>query len=215
MDLKNERTRKNDANVEPPSNKKTKRPKQKSPKNVIKKDSAAEKKVEDDTSADAARLTSTKRAAAKTNRNLLNLEMNKFFNMSCELCLADKFETFTEVKKHYAEEHNQKGYLRCSCDCAFSELPRIIEHIKYHLNPLDFQCDRCPDKRIFRRKTSLKRHYNLTHNDVDDEQQYQCDMCPSKFSKPHKLERHKFRNHSSDENKRFICDICDKRYVFL
>lgn len=157
---------------------------------------------------------SSKQVATKTNKNLLNLEMNKFFSMACELCSVSNFETFADAKEHYAEAHNQKGYLRCCCDRVFSERPRVIEHLKFHLNPHDFKCDRCPEQRIFRTKTSLKRHLNLMHNDVGDddgERKYQCDMCPSKFSKPHKLDGHKFRNHSSDEIKRFICDICDKR----
>lgn len=185
--------------------KKSPPPKKKSPKKPVKRDSN-----ELVIGGGSGTPSSAKQAVAKVNQDLLELEIKKFYNMTCELCsmAPGTFETFADIKKHYRELHNQKGYLMC-CGRALTKRHRVVEHMQFHLNPQAFQCGICTVKRTFKSKVSLKEHSKLIHN--VEGREYKCDECPSVFSNPHKLEGHIFRKHTSDEDKHFVCDICNKR----
>lgn len=79
----------------------------------------------------------TKKFIQKKNRNEVddsnNLLIQTFFFMDCDLC-STKFQTYTDMKRHYKTVHKKAGYLLC-CDKKYTKLCRILEHCAWHQNP--------------------------------------------------------------------------------
>lgn len=65
-------------------------------------------------------------------------EIEKFYNLECDLC-AYRFQSCVDIRKHYSSEHHQTGYLRC-CGINFFAIPQVLlDHIIYHRNPMKFR----------------------------------------------------------------------------
>lgn len=62
----------------------------------------------------------------------------KHFNPTCHIC-PTKLTTLDEAKDHYRSRHNvKKGFLKC-CDMKLSSRPFVIDHIRWHLDPMAFR----------------------------------------------------------------------------
>ena len=65
-------------------------------------------------------------------------QIRQFFDMSCDLCESEPFQTFRDVKAHYLSQHEiAKGYVIC-CKRKFKTLATIKEHMLWHANPDSF-----------------------------------------------------------------------------
>lgn len=63
----------------------------------------------------------------------------EYVQMRCEICMDEQFfETFADVQTHYANAHNQRGYITC-CNRKFRRIGRILQHCTWHDNPEAFK----------------------------------------------------------------------------
>lgn len=72
---------------------------------------------------------------------------------------------------------------------------------------MHFRCGTC--HRTYSDKAGLKEH-QLRHN-PDSRRDYTCDQCGKEFILKREFEKHTLLVHSKPEDKKFICDDCDKR----
>ncbi|XP_055626281.1 gastrula zinc finger protein XlCGF26.1-like [Toxorhynchites rutilus septentrionalis] len=140
-----------------------------------------------------------------------NLNSEQFIaenvNIECDTC-AEKYETFQQLQQHSLEKHQKRAYVFC-CDHKFSRKPRLIDHIQFHLNPLQFQCDIC--SKSFRHSEALKYHKDKLHS--GEEKTLQCSMCPKTFSKQKFLKIHEKYHRKLDE-KNWHCATCDRYFAY-
>lgn len=68
-------------------------------------------------------------------RNILLL---KYVQLKCDLCSDRTFRSFSDVHRHYWDEHEQNGYVMC-CNRKFRRLARILQHCRWHENPEAFK----------------------------------------------------------------------------
>lgn len=139
-------------------------------------------------------------------------QIREFFNTKCEICKDVEFETLIRARKHYRKVHNKSGYITC-CGKRFDRRHKVMDHIKYHLNPEAFRCDLC-DRR-FKNNPTLKLHIASHERNETDRQarSYQCELCQENFPKPSALAKHKQLKHGLDIEKKFSCEKCNKKYV--
>ncbi|KAJ6633116.1 Transcription factor grauzone [Pseudolycoriella hygida] len=138
-----------------------------------------------------------------------NEKIREFFDLSCEIC-SETFETFGKVIKHYRTAHNVAGYVLC-CGRKFHGFGRALNHISHHLNPDAYRCDIC-DKR-FPCKNSLQRHMK-DHIPPDSPLIHKCEICKNRIYKTAAcLTQHMRLKHSPDEDKKFHCDQCSKKFL--
>ncbi|XP_055536229.1 transcription factor grauzone-like [Wyeomyia smithii] len=123
----------------------------------------------------------------------------EYFKFACELCHETTL-TFIELRRHFREKHNQKGYHRC-CNKKLFKRCHLLEHIQVHLNPNLYGCDLCP--KSFRSKEYLQLHKMQSHaSEVD--RPYKCDKCPKSFIQKGQLSSHMGRHQM------YPCTLCDK-----
>lgn len=62
----------------------------------------------------------------------------KYVQLKCDLCSDRVFRSFPDVQRHFWDEHEQNGYVRC-CNRKFRRLARILQHCRWHENPEAFK----------------------------------------------------------------------------
>ncbi|KAJ6633995.1 Transcription factor grauzone [Pseudolycoriella hygida] len=138
-----------------------------------------------------------------------NEKIREFFDMSCQIC-SETFETFGKIKKHYRTAHTVAGYVHC-CGRKFHGFSRALNHIFHHLNPDAYRCDIC-DKR-FPCKHSLQRHMR-DHVPAYSALVHKCEICKNRIYKTAAcLTQHMRLKHSPDEDKKFHCQQCSKKFL--
>lgn len=143
-----------------------------------------------------------------THRIRLDAPIREFFDLKCTKCQTTEFLTFTTLKKHMEQEHNQQCYVTC-CNRKLYRREAIMEHITYHLNPKKFLCPECGQN--CKSKITLKIHMKQ-HIPVD-KRPFQCNICSQGFVLRSQLQSHE-KSHYTDEQKKFICDECGKCFAF-
>ncbi|XP_039435342.1 transcription factor grauzone-like [Culex pipiens pallens] len=122
----------------------------------------------------------------------------EYFKFACELC-HDPADTFIELRRHFREIHNQKGFHRC-CNKKLFKRCHLLEHIQVHLNPNLYGCDLC--SKSFSTKEYKELHWMQTHATVD--RPFKCDKCPKSFIQKGQLTSHMGRHQL------YPCTLCDK-----
>lgn len=135
-----------------------------------------------------------KEAIEEEDRLILN-----YFKFICELCQIST-ETFIDLRKHFREQHNQKGYHRC-CNKKLFKRCHLLEHIQVHLNPHLYGCDLCSKR--FSSKEYLQLH-NMECHAEQVERPFKCDKCPKSFIQKGQLSSHMGRHQM------YQCSKCDK-----
>ncbi|KAJ6622260.1 Transcription factor grauzone [Pseudolycoriella hygida] len=133
--------------------------------------------------------------------NYFESQLRIYFNMKCDIC-GDPFETYRSAQKHYRNAHKVEGYLIC-CGKKFHRRDRVMNHIKYHLNPSKFSCDQCGRK--FFRKSTLATH--IENHEPMSSRAFKCDLCPKSFPRETALIIHKNFVHLPVK-----CVECDMTY---
>lgn len=128
-----------------------------------------------------------------------NRKILEYFKFICEICQLPT-ETFIELRRHFRDEHNQKGYHRC-CNKKLFKRCHLLEHIQVHLNPHLYGCDLC--SKNFSSKEYLQLH-NMQCHAEQVERPYKCDKCPKSFIQKGQLTSHLGRHLM------FQCSKCDK-----
>lgn len=68
-----------------------------------------------------------------------NKRLLQYVQMRCDICIEDQlFTSFSDVKTHYMQSHNQRGYVIC-CNRKFRRIGRILQHCAWHDNPEAFK----------------------------------------------------------------------------
>ncbi|XP_058811323.1 zinc finger protein 271-like [Topomyia yanbarensis] len=129
-------------------------------------------------------------------------------NLECDTC-SSKFATFTDLQKHSTAQHEKLAYVFC-CDFKFCRKPRLIDHMLYHLNPNQFQCDKC--SRHFLNRESLKRHTASVHVS-EPETVFKCSYCTKIFKRAKVLQVHE-KYHRKLSEKKWHCAECDKYFAY-
>ncbi|XP_058444476.1 transcription factor grauzone-like [Malaya genurostris] len=129
-------------------------------------------------------------------------------NLECDTCSL-KFISFTDLQKHSTEQHGKLAYVFC-CDFKFCRKPRLIDHLLYHLNPNQFQCDIC--SRQLQSRESLKRHMASAHAQ-EDGTIIKCSFCPKTFRRIKILHIHE-KYHRKLREKKWHCATCDKYFAY-
>lgn len=133
-------------------------------------------------------------------------KMLTVFDMGCDFC-NHSFESWADARAHYPREHNLlKGYLKC-CNKKYRIRSSIIDHIKYHIDPTEFQCATCSKQ--FPEKRALASH-SLIHLNTED-LPYECYYCHKRYTRKHIMKQHFERAHPLTTIK-FTCDICNKNF---
>lgn len=123
----------------------------------------------------------------------------EYFKFICELCQAAT-ETFIELRKHFRDQHGQRGYHRC-CNKKLFKRCHLLEHIQVHLNPNLYGCDLC--SKSFSSKEYLQLHKMQSHA-TEVERPFKCDKCPKSFIQKGQLSSHMGRHQL------YQCTKCDK-----
>ncbi|XP_055610583.1 transcription factor grauzone-like [Uranotaenia lowii] len=123
----------------------------------------------------------------------------EYFKFVCELC-HEQSETFIDLRRHFRDRHDQKGYQRC-CNKKLFKRCHLLEHIQVHLNPNIYGCDACT--KSFSSKEYLQLHKMQAHETIV-ERPYKCDKCPKSFVQKGQLSSHMGRHQL------YPCTKCDK-----
>lgn len=118
------------------------------------------------------------------------------------------FKHLRHLLKHYADEHNEEGYVQC-CQTKLSRYPAIIMHMARHIQPDAFKCDIC--NYMVTRPRFLESH-KQTHL-PEDQKPYACDQCARRFCWKGALQIHLISHQPADKRKLYVCHICGKVYV--
>ncbi|XP_062553332.1 transcription factor grauzone-like isoform X2 [Armigeres subalbatus] len=123
----------------------------------------------------------------------------EYFKFICELCQLPT-DTFIDLRKHFREQHGQKGYHRC-CNKKLFKRCHLLEHIQVHLNPHLYGCEMC--SKSFSSKEYLQLH-NMQCHAEQVERPFKCDKCPKSFIQKGQLSSHMGRHQM------YQCSKCDK-----
>lgn len=134
-------------------------------------------------------------------------QIREFCNMKCEICGDPKpqFETFKQIRKHYRCVHKIIGYVTC-CGNKYNRRGRVLDHIKYHMDPDAYRCEACVKRFICKR--SLGKHMKIFHSTNAPE--YNCKTCGKTFKTAMTLAYHERTRHVTEKIV-LQCDKCDKK----
>ncbi|XP_058444471.1 transcription factor grauzone-like [Malaya genurostris] len=154
------------------------------------------------------RKTSRKRAHSRStsvdlNRTADDQLIAERIELRCDTCSLE-CSTFDEVQKHSMAQHEKRAFVYC-CNLKFSRKCRLMDHIRYHLNPTEFKCDICPKQ--FPNSESLSRHKDSAHVS-DGDRTLQCSICSKTFSRLKSLTMHE-KHHK----KKWRCMSCKKYFA--
>lgn len=113
--------------------------------------------------------------------------------LTCEICKAN-FPFYSLMRSHsYYAHPGEKCYILC-CQRKMSRISDTLEHIRFHLNPHLYRCEKC--KVDFSGKSTLAKHMRNAHKDSLPKYRWACDMCDKTFEIQQILTRHKNVCHS-------------------
>ncbi|GAB0100980.1 transcription factor grauzone [Sergentomyia squamirostris] len=141
-----------------------------------------------------------------TKRELSDSLIRKYVELSCELC-GMKFSLFDEVREHYALAHETKGYVTC-CNLQFNNRHRLVEHMRYHVDPSSHQCQVCG--KVFKFRNHLVEH-SSTHI-PPEQREFKCDQCPKSYTKLCRLRDH-LKSHIPPGLRSLECKQCQKTFA--
>ncbi|KAG4071036.1 hypothetical protein HA402_001473 [Bradysia odoriphaga] len=133
-------------------------------------------------------------------------ELRKFFRMKCDICSDVELDTLKKLRNHYRQVHNTVGYLIC-CGTKFKLRHRMLEHIRYHVNPDIHRCEQCGKK--CKDRQTLKSH-EKTHVPLNL-RGHKCNSCSKYFGSAQILKLHVREVHTVS-SETFTCDHCDRIY---
>lgn len=75
-----------------------------------------------------------KKLKTNTEPDAIDAEIKLCMQLKCDVC-ENNFETFSEVRQHYRDQHNQAGYIMC-CGRKFDRRSRLHTHLGKHNNSI-------------------------------------------------------------------------------
>lgn len=116
----------------------------------------------------------------------------------CYIC-KKSFSALSKVRAHFTTHDNAISCRICMKKCTNYE---YIQHLcKGH----DIQCEYCSQS--FTTIPSLIKHININHK---DHRHYKCSKCAKRFQM--KILRDIHKPVHGEEEKNFVCDICNRRF---
>lgn len=111
------------------------------------------------------------------------VEMGLFI---CKICELD-CKTYYTLRTHVKAEHKPQPYDIC-CDKPLHTAPRLLyDHIRYHLDPDSFKCQKCGVR--YGHSRALNSHIQDYH--VADPNSFICDVCGKGFGTYNRVKDHK------------------------
>ncbi|XP_037044358.1 transcription factor grauzone-like isoform X2 [Bradysia coprophila] len=132
-------------------------------------------------------------------------QIRRFFKMKCEICSDVELDTLKRARKHYRQAHKTIGYLTC-CGKKFKFRYRMLDHIRYHVNPDAHRCEQCG--KSFKDRQALKIH-GKTHVPLNL-RDHKCSLCSKICTTAASLKYHVQHKHPTDSSETFPCDQCDR-----
>ncbi|XP_046141158.1 zinc finger and SCAN domain-containing protein 12-like isoform X11 [Osmia bicornis bicornis] len=81
----------------------------------------------------------------------------------------------------------------------------VEDHVAIvHCKP--YKCDMC--KKAYQSERALEKHKVIHQPDYF----FKCDICNAKFKKRYSVKRHNLRVHTGDDESKFVCEHCGRRY---
>ncbi|XP_075982575.1 uncharacterized protein LOC142980878 isoform X2 [Anticarsia gemmatalis] len=112
------------------------------------------------------------------------------------------------LKLHKTHKHRARNVQCEQCNAKFFNNYHLTVHqLRHATDDMVFTCTACG--KSFKRHILLKRHEKLVHADLA---QLACPSCPATFLSQDELEMHHDEKHVSTKEKRFVCDVCNKRF---
>lgn len=123
------------------------------------------------------------------------------------VCCSTTVANFTLLRKHFRTEHpEEKCYVIC-CQRKFFHRFHIVEHIRLHIDPDVFKCDKCG--RCSTNSRNLAKHKREMHTEEGKLRPFECDVCHKKFSNKTILRTHMEVHESGRDH---ICSECGKGF---
>ncbi|RZB40292.1 zinc finger protein 2 -like, partial [Asbolus verrucosus] len=126
----------------------------------------------------------------------------------CDTC-GKGFKISSNLERHKVLHSESLPFCCSYCGKTFSQSDNLQLHIRtYHTNERPYLCNECG--KGFVSSTRLNRHM-WVHTGYKP---YRCKTCPKAYSNSNDLKNHE-RNHSgniSDEDKPYVCKICEMRF---
>uniref|UniRef100_A0A182PV69 C2H2-type domain-containing protein n=1 Tax=Anopheles epiroticus TaxID=199890 RepID=A0A182PV69_9DIPT len=122
------------------------------------------------------------------------------YKLTCDLC-SKPLTDFSELSKHYRQQHNVAGYLRC-CNKKIVKKCWMIEHLQLHIDPDAFRCVKCA--KSYSSSKVLKEHLKEVHASAT-ERSFPCTTCGKAFVSRAHLNAHVMVAHGT-----VSCPQCDK-----
>ncbi|XP_049311918.1 transcription factor grauzone [Bactrocera dorsalis] len=167
-------------------------------------------KIKSDVNVEKDNLKIEGKVVKKHNTKTLIRELDDFIaentQLSCCLCAAS-LKDFTDLKKHFRQEHQCVGYIPC-CNNRYRKRTLYVDHLKLHKDPDFFKCTLC-NKQLASRN-NYQNHMDTIHPDAES-LLYPCKLCPRKFAKQYILDYHIKSSHTTERN--YICKTCNKGFI--
>jgi hypothetical protein len=126
---------------------------------------------------------------------------------ACFYC-EKRFVTKIGSAEHMAKEHDFIiNNLDKMCFVCKVEVEDTKDHLRLHNCP--YPCGHC--KMRFLNQEKLDRHIENFHGDT--ERPFSCDLCRTSFKTLNNLRSHQTLVHTAEEDKKFVCEVCNKRYA--
>ena len=134
---------------------------------------------------------------------------------SCKDCDAT-FPSKRRMKMHWYFTHKEKKHKCRYCDKTFTFKFSLRDHENTHAPEGEFLCGTCG--KGFAQIKYLKKHEQRHHGNLgelfNDSKLYTCRYCSETMEGLGKFQQH-MRTHNSDEERKHVCEICQKRFFTL
>uniref|UniRef100_A0A182STY0 C2H2-type domain-containing protein n=1 Tax=Anopheles maculatus TaxID=74869 RepID=A0A182STY0_9DIPT len=128
--------------------------------------------------------------------------------LNCSKC--DYFgESFTILKQHVIQVHNQRSCDVVCCERTYSKRQSLYEHCLVHENPNCFRCNVCG--KSYSSSRSLQNHKWRIHTPAA-ERPFCCDVCGETFVKDYLLKQHLI-HHLAKHKKLNHCNECERSFT--
>uniref|UniRef100_A0A336LRP8 CSON013834 protein n=1 Tax=Culicoides sonorensis TaxID=179676 RepID=A0A336LRP8_CULSO len=139
-------------------------------------------------------------------------KIESHFKHHCRYCLQPK-KNIRARNKCENQHIKENDGLECHhCGAKLVSRFRLIKHIFRHiLDPCRFKCTICQSG--FETKSDLSQHKKKFHPNMNKYTRV-CQIC-GRFVSNANFKSHMLRSHSTDpiSVKKYICDLCDKRFI--